>query len=198
LSDVARDAIAAAAEHGEAPSDSTRLSEVIERPAGRVLTGFDAPWPTRPQTETQLSERTRLEEQLVASLMVHPEQSKSVLAVVPPEQIQDFRCCSAYEYLTGDTTRVDMTNELELMKEIQCRQEGYGPILTPEEMKRNEQDTAFVYRLAHTPVEATTGIEAAAALQTQPATSVVPGASAELGMELRSAPSLQSSPGLRP
>jgi hypothetical protein len=198
LSEAARESINAATKGGETASDSLRVNEVIERHTARVLEGLATPWPTRPPTADQVSERTQMEERLVAALMVYPQQSREILSMVPAEHIQDFRCRSAYEYLTGDTTRVHMTSELELVMEIQCRQEGYGPIHTPDELKRAEQDNAFVYRLAHPPVNANTGIETATEFRAQPAPVAALGVGAEVGFELQTAPSIQPSPGLRP
>jgi hypothetical protein len=165
ISEAAREAIASATEKGETSGDLRRVGEVLERHAEKVLDGFAAPWPITPPADTDVSERTRLEEQLVASLMVYPQQSEALLVMLPPEKIQDFRCRTAYEYLTGDTSPTHMTSELELRFEIQSRQESYGPALSRDDLTSGERDEAFIYRRMHTDVDVHTGREAAASLQ---------------------------------
>lgn len=198
LSEAAREAIATTAEQGTAAGDLQRVGEVLERHTQRVLDGFAAPWPTRPPTNTDVSERTRLEERMVASLMAYPQQAKELLAVIQPEELQDFRCRTAYEYLTGDTTPVHVTNELELRFEIQSRQESYGPIPTEDDLLRRERDEAFIYRLAHTPVDTRSGKEAAQTLRAYQREEAMPGIASPVAMELHTAPVEQTVPGLRP
>lgn len=198
ISEAAREAIAAATENGETSGDLRRVGEVLERHAERVLDGFAASWPVTPPTDTEVSEQTQLEEQLVASLMVYPQQSNDLLAMLLPEEIQDFRCRTAYEYLTGDTAPTHMTSELELRFEIQSRQESWGPVPSRDDLTRGERDEAFIYRLMHADVDVHSGREAAAALGSQSAEAVTLRTDFPEGIAVHATPTPQSGPGLRP
>jgi hypothetical protein len=145
--------------------DTPRLNAVH---ADRYQRLFDTPWPDQavaaiaPETAT----RTGHEELLVAALMAYPEQSQTLVGVVPPESIQDFRCRVAYEAVASAGWDGDYTTDISLVWQIaKAREIAIGLGDTPPNYI--EPDAAFVARLARTETDQKTGVETARHLLTE-------------------------------
>lgn len=129
---------------------------------------FDTPWPDQavaaiaPETAT----RTGHEELLVAALMAYPEQSQTLVGIVPPEALQDFRCRVAYEAVASAGWDGDFTTDISLVWQIaKAREIANGLGDTPPGYF--EPDAAFVARLARTETDQKTGIDTAKHLLTE-------------------------------
>ena len=129
---------------------------------------FDTPWPDQavaaiaPETAT----RTGREELLVAALMAYPEQAQTVVGIVPPETLQDYRCRVAYEAVASAGWDGDSTSDISLVWQIaKAREIAFGLGDTPPNYI--EPDAAFVARLARTETDHKTGVETAKSLLTE-------------------------------
>jgi hypothetical protein len=129
---------------------------------------FDTPWPDQavaaiaPETAT----RTGHEELLVAALLSYPEQARTLVGIVPPEAVQDFRCRVAYEAVASAGWDGDHTTDLSLVWQIaKAREIAIGLGDTPPNY--TEPDAAFVARLTRTDTDHKTGIDTAKFLLTQ-------------------------------
>jgi hypothetical protein len=129
---------------------------------------FDTPWPDQavaaiaPETAT----RTGHEELLVAALLAYPEQSRTLVGIVPPEAVQDFRCRVAYEAVASAGWDGDHTSDISLVWQIaKAREIAIGLGDTPPPC--SEPDAAFVARLARTDTDHRTGIDTAKILLTE-------------------------------
>ncbi|WP_112139175.1 hypothetical protein [Glycomyces dulcitolivorans] len=129
---------------------------------------FNTPWPDQavaaiaPETAT----RTGHEELLVAALMAYPEQSQTLVGIVPPEAVQDFRCRVAYEAVASAGWDGDPTTDISLVWQIaKAREIAIGLGDTPPTY--TEPDAAFVARLARTDTDQKTGIDTAKHLLTE-------------------------------
>jgi hypothetical protein len=129
---------------------------------------FDTPWPDQavaaiaPETAT----RAGHEELLVAALMAYPEQARTLVGIVPPEAVQDFRCRVAYEAVASAGWDGDHTTDLSLVWQIaKAREIAIGLGDTPPSY--SEPDAAFVARLARTETDQKTGVDTAKHLLTE-------------------------------
>jgi hypothetical protein len=163
--DLAAYAATALVEGTTADPDSPRINA---RHAEHYQALFDVPWPDQavaaiaPETAT----RTGYEELLVASLMAYPEQSRTIVGIVPPESIQDFRCRVAFEAVASAGWDGDFTTDLSLVWQIaKAREIAIG--LGDNPPSYTEPDAAFVARLARTETDQKTGVETARSLLTE-------------------------------
>ncbi|MEU5156109.1 hypothetical protein [Glycomyces sp. NPDC021274] len=138
------------------------------RHAEQYQTLFDIPWPDQAVAAIAPEAATRAghEELLVAALMAYPEQSQTLVGIVPPEAVQDFRCRVAYEAVASAGWDGDHTTDISLVWQIaKAREIAIG--LGDNPPSYTEPDAAFVARLARTETDQKTGIDTAKHLLTQ-------------------------------
>lgn len=129
---------------------------------------FDVPWPDQAVAAIapEAATRTGHEELLVAALMAYPEQSQTLVGIVPPEAVQDFRCRVAYEAVASAGWDGDPTTDISLVWQIaKAREIAIGLDDTPPNY--TEPDAAFVARLARTETDQKTGVDTAKTLLTE-------------------------------
>lgn len=119
---------------------------------------------TAPASDT----RTALEEQLVASLLANPEQTRTVVEIAPPETLQDFRCRTVYELVASMAWNRDAASDLDLLYQL-GKAEQLLVNAGNERPDYPEPDAAFVMRLRETPTAVHTGTESARAIAAQDA-----------------------------
>lgn len=105
-------------------------------------------------------EAPRAEEQLVASLMANPEQAHTLVAIVRPEELQDYRCRAAYECITSASWHRDPVSDLDVLYHLNRAEQSWlnAEIERPD---YREPDAAFLQRMRDTPTEPRTGTDAA-------------------------------------
>jgi hypothetical protein len=155
-------AVFAARASGDFDEHATRVNNAIIRHAEHYQKLFDTPWPDQ-ATAAEAPEATgRLgqEELLVASLMAYPEQVRELVAIVPPESVEDLRCRVAYETVASAAWDGDYIDDVGLVWSIAKAQEmNAGLEGTP--VSYTEPDAAFIARLARTEITEHTGLDTA-------------------------------------
>lgn len=123
---------------------------------------FNTPWPDQAVAAIapETASRTGHEELLIASLMAYPEQARTIVGIVPPETVQDFRCRVAYEAVASAAWDGDYASDLELVWHI-AKAQQIATELGATLPTYTEPDAAFVSRLARTEIDEHTGIETA-------------------------------------
>jgi hypothetical protein len=100
------------------------------------------------------------EEQLIASIMANPEQALTLVAIVRPEELQDYRCRAAYEYIASTAWHRDPVSDLDVLYHLNRAERAW--INTEiERPDYREPDAAFLQRMRDTPTEPRTGTDAA-------------------------------------
>jgi hypothetical protein len=129
---------------------------------------FNTPWPDQAVAAIAPEAATRSghEELLVASLMAYPEQAKTLVGIVPPETVQDFRCRVAYEVVASAAWDGDYTSDVSLVWQIAKAQE-IAKALGDTPPSYTEPDAAFVARLSRTEITDQTGLDTARQLLAQ-------------------------------
>ncbi len=77
--------------------------------------------------------------------MAYPEQAKTLVGIVPPETVQDFRCRVAYEVVASAAWDGDYTSDVSLVWQIAKAQE-IAKALGDTPPTYTEPDAAFVAR----------------------------------------------------
>lgn len=139
-----------------------RVNTAIARHAEHYRQLFNTPWPEQAVAAEALETATRTghEELLVASIMVYPEQVRDLVAIAPPESVEDFRCRVAYEAVASAAWDGDAISDLDLVWQVAKAQEMNAGLDGPP-IAYTEPDAAFIARLARTDVTEHTGIDTA-------------------------------------
>jgi hypothetical protein len=157
--DLAAYAASALASGEGQDADTPRLNA---RHADLYQSFLDTPWPDQAVAAIapEAATRTGHEELLVAAIMAYPEQAKTLVGIVPPEAVQDFRCRVAYEAVASAGWDGDFTTDISLVWQIaKAREIAVG--LGDNPPNYIEPDAAFVARIACTETDQKTGIDTA-------------------------------------
>lgn len=160
--DLAALAAGALASGGGPDEHTERVNHAILRHAEIYQNLFDSPWPDQATAAEapEASGRLGREELLVASLMAYPEQVRELVAIVPPEAVEDLRCRVAYETVASAAWDGDYLDDIAVVWNIGKAQEMNLGLEGPP-VAYTEPDAAFIDRLGRTEVTETTGIETA-------------------------------------
>lgn len=152
----------------ELSAQQQRELTVLERFGASGLELHERPYAPGAETAAEPDARTALEEQLVASLLANPEQTRTLVEIAPPDTLQDFRSRTVYELVASMGWNRDTASDLDLLYQLGKAEQllvnaGY------EKPDYPEPDAAYVQRLRETPTAVHTGTESARAIAAQDA-----------------------------